>query len=449
MKAYENAFVFSHIEDSIEKGAVSFFYELYHNGEKTEFEEKLAFPAPDTASIANLPSDLRRTILSAVHVVLGLSYWKTRIPKELVIKGQPLTPFEAAFWNLVYTKGLGEFFYKNNIDFRGLVAFPSGRAAPTAPSSHKTGGKGALVLLGGGKDSLVTAELLKKNGIPFSFFALNPQGIHETIAKAAGVPLISFSRQLDAKLFELNKKSGVLNGHIPISAVYAATGILAAFLYGYDAVIASNEKSANYGNVSYLGSEINHQWSKSFEFEVAMRTQVKHTFQSALEYFSILRPIHEFRVVELFSAYPQYFPLFVSCNVNFKVEGSGPPVWCGRCAKCAFVFLLLSAFIAKEKLVAIFGHNLFEDAALESVFEELLGLRAMKPFDCVGTPKEAAAALFLAARSGFYANDSMFMRLLSKTQAVHKDADRLISEAREVSGEHAIPRPFESIVSEL
>jgi hypothetical protein len=113
------------------------------------------------------------------------------------------------------------------------------------------------------------------------------------------------------------------------------------------------------------------------------------------------------------------------------------------------VFLLLSAFIAKEKLVAIFGHNLFEDAALESVFEELLGLRAIKPFDCVGTPNEAAAALFLAARSGFYANDSMFMRLLSKTQAVHKDPDRLIFEAREVSREHVIPQKFDSIVSEL
>lgn len=449
MKAYENAFVFSHIDDSIEKGAVSFFYELYHKGEKTEFEEKLAFPAPDAASLVRLSSDLRRRILSTLHIILGISYWKTRIPRQLVIEGQALAPSEAAFWNLVYTKGLGEFFYKNNIDFRGLVEFPSEGAASGSSTSHKTGGKGALVLLGGGKDSIVTAELLKKKGIPFSFFALNPQSIHETIAKAAGVPLLSFARQLDSKLFEVNKKPGVLNGHIPISAVYAATGMLAAFLYGYDAVIASNEKSANYGNVSYLGSEINHQWSKSYEFELAMRAHVKNTFQSMLEYFSLLRPIHEFRVVERFSAYPEYFPLFVSCNVNFKVEGSGAPVWCGRCAKCAFVFLLLSAFIAKEKLVAIFGHNLFEDAALESVFEELLGLRAIKPFDCVGTPQEAASALFLAARMGEFAHDAMFMRLLTKTQELHKDPDRLIGEAREVSREHAIPRAFESIVSEL
>lgn len=449
MKAYENAFVFSHIDDSIEKGAVSFFYELYHKGEKTEFEETLAFSAPDAASLANLSSDLRHKILSALHIVLGVSYWKTRIPKELVIREQVLTPSEAAFWNLVYTKGLGEFFYKNNIDFRSLVKFLSEGATSGPPTSYKTGGKGALVLLGGGKDSIVTSELLKKRGIPFSFFALNPQSIHETIAKAAGVPLLSFSRQLDSKLFELNKKPGVLNGHIPISAVYAATGMLAALLYGYDSVIASNEKSANYGNVSYLGSEINHQWSKSYEFELAMRTYVKHTLQSGLEYFSLLRPISEFRIVERFSAYPQYFPLFVSCNINFKVEGSGPPVWCGRCAKCAFVFLLLSAFIPKEQLLGIFEDNLFEDAALESVFEELLGLRAIKPFDCVGTPQEAAAALFLAARMGSYAHDAMFIRLLSKTQERYKDPDRLIAEAREVSREHAIPQTFESIVSEL
>lgn len=449
MKAYESAFVFSHIDDSIEKGAVSFFYELYHKGEKTEFEETLAFPAPDASSLANLSSDLRHKILSALHIVLGVSYWKTRIPKELVIREQVLTPSEAAFWNLVYTKGLGEFFYKNKIDFRGLVDFPSGGAGPEIPLTHATGDKGALVLLGGGKDSIVTAQILKNHSVSFSFFALHPQDIHRTIAAAAGAPLVSFSRKLDKKLFELNKEPGVLNGHIPISAIYAVTGIFAALLYGYESVIASNEKSANYGNVSYLGEEINHQWSKSFEFEEAMRALVTNSFQSDIEYFSLLRPVHEFRIVERFSAYPEYFPLFVSCNVNFKVEGTAKPVWCGRCAKCAFVYLLLSAFISKESLVSIFGHDLYADAGLEATFEELLGLRAIKPFECVGTPQEAASALFLAAAKGAYQEAPLFGRLLARVQKVYANPDAVIEEARQVSPEHAIPKKFAPLIADL
>lgn len=450
MKAYENAFVFSHVDDSIEKGAVSFFYELYHKGQKMEFKETLTFLPPNSTLLQkNLPRELRQKILSALHIALGVSYWKTRIPKQLIISGDPLTPAEAAFWNLVYTKGLGEFFYKNNVDFRGLVDFPSGGAGPEIPLAHATGGKGALVLLGGGKDSIVTAQILKKHSVPFSFFALHPQGIHRTIATAAGAPLVSLSRSLDAKLFELNKDPGVLNGHIPISAIYAVTGIFAGLLYGYDAVVASNEQSANYGNVSYLGEEINHQWSKSFEFEVAMRALMTHSFQSTIEYFSLLRPIHEFRIVEHFSAYPAYFPLFVSCNVNFKVEGTATPMWCGRCAKCAFVYLLLSAFISKERLVSIFGHDLYADEALEATFEELLGLRAIKPFDCVGTPQEAASALFLAAATGAYQKAPMFGRLLTRVQRVYTNPDALIAQARRVSPEHAIPKKFAPLIADV
>lgn len=424
MAGYEDKFVFSRIEDKTAQGRLSFFYELHSQGNVTEFQETLEF----TPSARQIPFPL----LQQLHVLLGMSYWKTRVPKILELPNQTLSRKDAEFWNTVYTKGLGEFFYKNKIDFRGLIQFPS--SGTSAPAPVKLEGGQSLVLLGGGKDSILTAELMKRDGRKFAFFALNPHPVQETIAKRAGAPLVSMTRTLDDKLFALNRTPGVFNGHVPISAIYAFTGILAALLYGYDWVIASNEKSANYGNVAYLGSQINHQWSKSIEFEKALQ-------QYYPRYFSILRPLSEFKIVELFSRYPMYFPLFTSCNKNFTHTPSRGPLWCGKCPKCAFVFMMLSAFLDKETLEGIFGHNLYEDRSLLLTFEELLGLRAIKPFDCVGTPEEAQEAVIRAFKSGSY-NDVPLLRELAAQSHEHP----LV---RRISSTHAIPKEFLPVVRYL
>jgi hypothetical protein len=290
------------------------------------------------------------------------------------------------------------------------------------------------VLLGGGKDSVVAGEALKQAGRAFWFFCLKAPPGQTALSKAAGVALVTNTRTLDPKLFSLNAQEGVYNGHVPVSAIYALTGLLAAELYGHGAVIAANERSANYGNVSYLGSEINHQWSKSFEFETGLQQYYPH-------YFSLLRPLTEFRIVEIFSRYPKYFPLFTSCNRNFTREGSDGILWCGECAKCAFVFLLLSAFLPKETLVAIFGNNLYDKESLRPMFEELLGMRAIKPFDCVGTPQEAQEALLRAYESGAYRTSSMVGLLASS--CVHHP------EVSDLSDEHSIPSEFRPVIKNL
>jgi len=47
--------------------------------------------------------------------------------------------------------------------------------------------------------------------------------------------------------------------------------------------------------------------------------------------------------VEMFVKYPKYFKVFTSCNRSFKVHKErGKSLWCGECAKCVFVFTLLS-----------------------------------------------------------------------------------------------------------
>ena len=73
-------------------------------------------------------------------------------------------------------------------------------------------------------------------------------------------------RMMDPKLFDMNQQ-GYYNGHVPISGVIAFVLVTAAYLYDYTYIIMSNEKSANEGNTVLDGIEINHQRSKSYEFE--------------------------------------------------------------------------------------------------------------------------------------------------------------------------------------
>ncbi len=89
-----------------------------------------------------------------------------------------------------------------------------------------------------------------------------------------------------------------------------------------------------------------------------------------------------------------FHPLFMSCN-----EPVGGTQWCARCDKCAFMCLLLSAWLPATTVVhTVFqGVDMLADEALLRVFLPLIGSSGSKPFDCVGTAEEARAAVHLAA----------------------------------------------------
>src|SRR5204862_4005846 len=106
------------------------------------------------------------------------------------------------------------------------------------------------------------------------------------------------------------------NGHVPFSTHMAFISLFTAMLYDYRYTIFANEESANYGSVTYLGREINHQWSKSLEFELLFQEYVKQFLTPDISYFSILRPFSEIAIAKRFVQYQQYFPVFSSCNTN-------------------------------------------------------------------------------------------------------------------------------------
>jgi len=403
-------FLFKGHEDDLGKGEILFHFAIESEKKTIDFTEKIYFPPVTT----QIPPALLKSILNNLMLILGISYWKTYCPKEIVIESNFLTKEMANFWNIVYIKGLGEFFYKNKIDFRGLVKFPYVVNVQEKAITFARKGR-ALLGLGGGKDSIVTAELLKSQNKDFDLFTVGTSIIQEGVAKIIGKKPILIKRELDPKLFELNKKTGVYNGHIPVSVIYAMLGIMAGAFYDYKSFVVGNEKSANYGNVEYLGEIINHQWSKSEEFEALFNNYVRKFITSDITYSSPLRGMSELEVVREFVRYPKYFKVFSSCNANFKISPStllrtNPKrIWCGKCAKCLFVFICLSAFLSKEKVLNIFGKNLFEDGNLLPLFEELIGVRNFKPFECVGTPEEVKTALEKISEKGEF-NNSFLMR---------------------------------------
>jgi len=107
-----------------------------------------------------------------------------------------------------------------------------------------------------------------------------------------------------------------------------------------------------------------------------------------VDYFSFLRPLSELAIASVFSTLNAYHSVFRSCNV-----GSKKGVWCGKCSKCLFAYLMLAVYLPKPTLKGIFGSDLLDDPALSAVLDELSGVSETKPFECIGTIEEVNAAL--------------------------------------------------------
>lgn len=324
----------------------------------------------------------------------GISYYKMYLAPEIVIDKGEIDIELASFLERTYQNGLGEFFYMNNLDPYTPIKFPT-NSKHLDPLSAVISGS-MLVGLGGGKDSLVSVELLKD--IPFvNTWALNHESQLAPLVDRIGLPHISVHREWDPQIKKLNSEDA-MNGHVPISAIFACVGTVVSILGGFRDIVVSNESSASEPTMTYKGKAINHQYSKSIEFAKDFQECLKHLFGETVRYYSLLRPFTELRIAELFAnlGFEKYKDVFSSCNRAFTHDQSHM-FWCGECAKCAFVFLILTPFIGRQELEKLWGgKNLLLEPSLEKTYRQLLGIEGDKPFDCVGEVKESRAAMRLA-----------------------------------------------------
>ncbi len=361
-----------------------------------DFHPGWSFPKPAGFSVKN---DLAFERLAfSMGMAEVISYWKAVCSPELKVECGELDNDQINWWKKLYFLGLGEFFFVNGINtdmdsFMSII--PSGRFV-SETETERPALSGCLVPVGGGKDSALTLETLTQAGMKCRCYAINKRcSISGTVA-AAGLPedaLITAQRRFDRSLVELNKQ-GMLNGHTPFSSVVAFSAEITAYLHRLEYIVLSNEDSANESTV--IGQQVNHQYSKSFEFESDFHSYEKSYLKTGIYYFSFLRPLAEFQIAKMFAAHKKYLPVFRSCNLGSKVS---PDIWCGKCPKCLFVSLILSPFISSSELNSIFGKDMLGDESLEQFFLELTGNSDHKPFECVGSISEVNLAVSLAIRN--------------------------------------------------
>ncbi len=387
--------------------------------DRYHFRPTLEIPTRPFFDWDGISDEMLESLAFQVGMTELVSYWKIACPKRVVVMPFALTEVQKAFWKKLYYNGLGEFLYLNGITVSetDLMQLESVGNQPFAkvemPLEEKT-----LVPVGGGKDSVVTLECLRRE-MPVIPLIVNPRGATLNCVKTAGYgenDFIVIHRTLDPTMLKLNAE-GYLNGHTPFSALLASISVLVAFGSRSQYIALSNENSANESTVP--GTNINHQYSKSIAFERDFRNYVTENLNDKVQYFSFLRPLSELQIAKLFAECEAYHPVFRSCNVGSKTDS-----WCGHCPKCLFTWIILSPFLTHEKRTVIFGKDLMADASLQPIFEELNGTAAIKPFECVGTVEEVRACM----------------------EAEEGDRKQVNEILHRFNDEHFLPKKFEQIL---
>ena len=424
------------------------------------FSPSLIIKNIDKLRINHLNKKVLNNLIFHLGLIETLSYWKTTCSPIIEIRGGELNQKQIKWWKDLIINGMGQFFYENRIDWRkpDFLKIKSKNSSKNNfkqyqyPENLKNR---VLVAVGGGKDSVVSLEVLKKTRKRINCFSLNPTIQARKITKIAGCqkPII-IERKIDKKLLELNRE-GFLNGHTPFSAYLAFLSILLGVIFDYRYLVFSNEGISNEGNLRYLGKIINHQYSKSFEFEEKFRDYSQQYLTPQVKYFSFLRPLYEIQITKLFSKYPKYFTVFLSCNEAFKTySGREKPTgkWCGNCSKCLFVYACLYPFLNKFQLRKIFKENFFRKIKLISLMEQLAEEGESKPFECVGTKKESLVAFYLSWKKTHRREEIPFLlkhfekKILVKYPNLEEESRKIMNSW---NNQHNLPKDFKKILKRI
>jgi hypothetical protein len=203
----------------------------FNLSDKYNFYPQLNIPLKSSSSkILNI--SFLENLSFQIGMIELISYWKAACPQKVVVDAGYLCDFQIEWWKNVYFKGLGEFFYVNGIEtnIHEFLNIEINSSKEYEMEEVEVGNR-ILIPIGGGKDSAVTLELLKKSGFEIIPFILNPRAASLATAITSGFDqkqIFTIFRTLDPKLLELNKQ-GFLNGHTPffgIISLYQPAGSL-------------------------------------------------------------------------------------------------------------------------------------------------------------------------------------------------------------------------------
>jgi hypothetical protein len=350
--------------------------------ETVTFEGVKSLEAPAVVALAQL-----------WYLIAGLSYYKAGAARRIDAGLTPLGTNGRRLFKAALSDGLGEFAYRNQIPLSDVTI--EGRVGVESFEPFVDTNR-VLTPFGGGIDSVVTVEKLR-GLVDQTLFIVSPSSgrftpLEETAA-VTGLDVVRASRTLDPQIV-LGDES-FYNGHVPVTTMVTLLAVVAAVASGRGGVALSNESSSSIANLRWYNSDINHQWSKSWNAENLIASAIAERVGSELVVASYLRDRSELWVAQAFSELVQYHHVFRSCNRAFaQVPGARASQWCGECDKCLFVNLVLAPFLARAALRDIFASEPLSDPARDEQLRTLVGLGdEHKPFECVGDPDESAVAL--------------------------------------------------------
>jgi hypothetical protein len=413
-------------------GGVTLHYAL---DEEVSFVEEFDLPVDDVSE-----ADRERVdgLLSLLHWVAGVSYFKTAVPPAVACETGAPAPAAAALLEALYSEGLAELAYTNGLAALPRPDFPRAPIHDRRAGSGEAGPRRVLVPVGGGKDSAVALEIVRRSGCELALFSVgDAPPIARTVA-VAGLPHLLAQRRLDPGLRALNR-AGALNGHVPVTAIVSCVALLTAALRGFDTVAMANERSASSGNVAWEGIEVNHQFSKGLRAERLLQGAVAEV-TDGLRIFSVLRPASELAIARAFARLDAYHPAFTSCNAIFRTDPAlRSASWCRDCPKCRFVFLALAPFMSPADLRDVFGADLLDDERQFPGFALLTATGGHKPFECVGEEEESLAAIRMLAADPRWSEHSVVRRLVAEVLPGFPPSAGDPGEALALSDEHAVP----------
>ena len=160
-----------------EDGLVTLRYGL---DEELSFTERLRLPV--SAALDVREPTAPGGLLALLHWVAGVSYFKLAAPPRVEFDGRPPGATVAALLEALYSEGLGEFAYGNRLAHLPRPSFSPPEAPPGAtvaasaaaaaprdssaqPGRSNSQPQRVLVPVGGGKDSAVAIEIVRRSGL--------------------------------------------------------------------------------------------------------------------------------------------------------------------------------------------------------------------------------------------------------------------------------------------
>jgi UDP-N-acetyl-alpha-D-muramoyl-L-alanyl-L-glutamate epimerase len=417
------------------RGRVRLRYAL---DEAISFEETFELPLGDPRRrLDEAERERVDGLLALLHWVAGVSYYKTALPPQVSCETGAPPPAVAALLQALYSEGLAELAYTNALPRLPRPRFDGGASSSRIAQPSDTTQR-ILVPVGGGKDSAVALEIVRRSGLECSLFSLGDAPPIARTAAVAGLPRLLARRTLDPRLRALNE-AGAVNGHVPVTAIVSSAALLAAALNGYGTVAMANERSASQGNVRWDGVEVNHQFSKGLRAEQLLSAALAQ-IAPEMRSFSILRPASELAIARAFARMQRYHGAFTSCNALFRSDPARrASSWCCECPKCRFVFLALAPFSEPAHLREVFARDLLDEEDQFEGFALLTATGGHKPFECVGEEQESIAAVRLLARDERWRGHRVVRRLVAEVLPLHPadagDPERVLA----LGDEHAVP----------